>query len=299
MHKQPIKSILHSLKRLPPIHLPRSAILLLGFALFATGASLAGLFVYANVADTGPEDRPVQVQTNPVPADFGPLQIDAALLLPRPLPTLPEPEAELVSTEVGPTLPEPDADSIETAASPAEATPQPPASTQGTTAPAPAPAPPAATSTGFRFVITALGINAPVIGMGLDANRVPQVPRTGYEVVWYNFGDAPGGSSNAVFSGHVTWGGGQPAVFYSLPQLQSGAIITVVAPDGSQFDYQVFSNTLVDHKNPASVNVMLPTSEPTLTVISCGGTWVPNSAQLFGGDYTGRTVVQARLISGG
>lgn len=146
---------------------------------------------------------------------------------------------------------------------------------------------------GMRMIIDALGIDAPVITLGLDANAIPQVPYSGYQVGWYNFSSYPGGASNAVFSGHVTWYGA--AVFYSLTQLAPGSTVKIATSDGRVFIYEVFRNVIVD---PNDVSVMLPTGEPTLTMITCGGTWVPDSSNAFGGEYTGRTVVQARLISG-
>jgi len=256
---------------------PSRRILVLSAAALLAIASLTAFGVYASMSDSG-DSSATRPATNIRPSASPRVQAT---------PVETPQTGELVATDTGPSLPETETPAPSDTSTPGGDSQQ---------ASAPTPAPVAPVNNGTRLIVEALGIDAPVITLGLDANAIPEVPLTGYEVAWYNFSAAPGTSSNAVFSGHVTWGGGKPAVFYYLPQLSPGSTIKVVTADGIVLTYEVFKNVLVSETD---VWVMAPTSEPIITLITCGGTWVPDSSERFGGDYTGRTVVQARLVSGG
>jgi LPXTG-site transpeptidase (sortase) family protein len=127
--------------------------------------------------------------------------------------------------------------------------------------------------------------------LGVDGGNLPEVPRTGYEVAWYNFSAAPGTGSNAVFAGHVTWEK-KRAVFWDVKALKAGDTVKLIGADGRELVYEVFANFAVE---PTAVGVMRSTSEDIATLITCGGTWVPNTGERFGGHYTDRIIVQARL----
>ena len=68
--------------------------------------------------------------------------------------------------------------------------------------PPPLPPPPPAT---VALAIPRLEIAAPVVAMGPDANRYPEVPDSSEKVAWHSFIAAPGRSSNAVFAAHYDW----------------------------------------------------------------------------------------------
>ncbi len=160
------------------------------------------------------------------------------------------------------------------------------------TEPEPTPEPVAAP---LRLVVESLGVDAPVIEMGLDNQGIPHVPLNGQDVAWYSFSSPPGAGSNAVFAGHINWEGA-PGVFGDLDVLQAGDTVRLISEDGSEYVYEVFANFPVDPDDPASLKVMAPTSTDTITLITCGGTWIPDPSELFGGSYTNRTIVQARLM---
>jgi len=178
--------------------------------------------------------------------------------------------------------------------------PPPPAATEA----APPPAPPGVRVELMRLVIDKIEVNAPVVEMGLDAADVPEVPINGGDVAWYNFSALPGGGSNAVFAGHVTWNRGL-AVFGKIDKLVEGDVIRLVSLDGRELVYKVYANFAVNPDDPPSVDangngspdVMEPSADDIATLITCGGTWLPNPSERFGGEYTHRTIVQARLVS--
>jgi LPXTG-site transpeptidase (sortase) family protein len=178
-------------------------------------------------------------------------------------------------------------------------TPSPRPSASPTDAPTVSPQPePPLGDRPYQMVISKIGVNAPVQEYGLDENAVPLVP-TGSDaadvVAWYNFSAKPGTGGNAVFAGHVTWNG--VAVFYNLTSMAAGDVITLTGQDGTVLTYtvtDVFSvNPTID---PNARDVMLPTPDDVLTIITCSGTFThdPND-HVFGGDYEERLVVRAKL----
>lgn len=149
-----------------------------------------------------------------------------------------------------------------------------------------------------RLQIDSLGVNAPIMTLGLDANRVPEVPNyqntsnAAAVVAWYDFSAVPGAGSNAVFAGHVTWDG--RAVFYKLDQMKPGDTVKVGTQDGKTLIYEVYENLLVP---PTRVDLLGPTDTNILTLITCGGEFTTNRNDPFGGQYDNRVVVRARLLN--
>ena len=80
----------------------------------------------------------------------------------------------------------------------------------------------------LRMVVESLGVDAPVVEMGLDAQGIPQVPFNGQDVAWYNFSSPPGAGSNAVFAGHINWEGAS-GVFGNLGELQPGDTVRLMS----------------------------------------------------------------------
>ncbi len=169
----------------------------------------------------------------------------------------------------------------------------PPVGNPDNTPSAPAIAPPQVSAL-QQMVIESIGVDAPVKEMGVDGQGVPEVPRNGQDVAWYNFSSAPGAGSNAVFGGHVTWKG--RAVFADVDSVQVGDTIRLIFDGGREYVYEVFANFFLDPTDPDSVAVMYPTPTDTVTIITCGGTFIPDASNPFGGDYTSRTIVQAKLL---
>ncbi len=154
-----------------------------------------------------------------------------------------------------------------------------------------------------RMVIPELFIDAPVIVLGLDANKVPIVPERPDQVAWYpSFSASPGQTSNAVFAGHVDWqtreGAPIPGVFYRLRELKVGDLIEVTLEDGSTLQYRVRANVATKYDDPKILQVMEPTHNDVITIITCGGSWVKDGRQPNGGNYSHRVVVRAERVHG-
>ena len=153
-----------------------------------------------------------------------------------------------------------------------------------------------------RLIIEKIGVDAPVVTMGVDENGIPQVPDDPYSVVWYNWSTPPGHGSNAVFAGHVDWTiDSQPVlgVFYRIRDLDVGDIVEVKLEDGTDYKYSVKGNLALGDGDPQAMEWMGATPTDMVTLITCGGIWTPDPNDPLGGNYDHRQFVRAELIAGG
>jgi LPXTG-site transpeptidase (sortase) family protein len=152
-----------------------------------------------------------------------------------------------------------------------------------------------------RLAIPRLYIDAPIITMGLGADRYPEVPGRPDQVAWYNFSAAPGQRSNAVMSGHVDWqarsGAPIAGVFYRLRALEIGDTMVVTLEDGTRLDYKVTGNVATAYDDRNVLKAMDHTPKEVITLITCGGTWINNGQGPFGGSYSHRVLVRAERIT--
>jgi len=158
---------------------------------------------------------------------------------------------------------------------------------------------PASSAPVARLIIEKIGVDAPVITMGVDENGIPQVPDNPSDVVWYNFSSKPGSGSNAVFAGHVDWTiDRQPVigVFYYIRDLAVGDIVEVKLEDGTDYKYSVIGNLAIPDEDPEAMEMMAATPTDMVTLITCGGVWTADPNDPLGGRYDHRQVVRAELI---
>ncbi|MDN5917028.1 MAG: class F sortase [Pseudonocardia sp.] len=134
-------------------------------------------------------------------------------------------------------------------------------------------APPAAVlqeSAPTRITVPSAGIDAPMIGLGLQPDGSMEVPSDGPTSGWFTGGPTPGEIGPAVVAAHVNWRG-EPGAFAALETVQPGAEIRVERADGSTAVFVVRRVT----QYPKSV---FPTDEvygdldhAGLRLITCGG----------------------------
>ena len=126
-----------------------------------------------------------------------------------------------------------------------------------------------------RLSIPRLYVDAPVITLGVNEDRIPEVPKTGEEVAWYDFSASPGKDNNAVLSGHVDWqtrdGDPIPGVFYRLREAEIGDVIQIDLDDGTVLQYRVTGNVAAEFDDPNVLKAMGPASKDVLTLVTCGG----------------------------
>jgi sortase (surface protein transpeptidase) len=144
-----------------------------------------------------------------------------------------------------------------------------------------------------RVEIPALGVNAPLIELGRNANGTLQVPPLDNHDLagWFDRSVTPGQKGTSVILGHVDNFTG-PSVFFSIKALQPGEVIKVVRADG---DTAVFSVDGVQEVAkvtfPASI-IYERTRYPELRLITCGGPFDTATRQ-----YLDNIVVYSHLVN--
>ncbi|MFF4185884.1 class F sortase [Streptomyces sp. NPDC001691] len=144
-----------------------------------------------------------------------------------------------------------------------------------------------------RVEIPSIGIAAPVVPRGLDAEGAVDPPpynRPG-TVGWFDGGARPGEAGAALLVGHVDTES-KPAVFYGLSAARAGQQVKVTAADGTvaEFtidDVRVFPRS---HFDAATVYGPRQRGRAELRLITCGGTYDRRTKA-----YTANVVVSAYL----
>lgn len=125
-----------------------------------------------------------------------------------------------------------------------------------------------------RVRITAIGVDAPIIPEGLDAQGRLEAPPLNQPNVtgWYSGGPSPGQPGPAVIEGHVDSRAG-PSVFYRLSRLTTGARVEVTRQDGTRVVFQVDTIEQVDKDAFPTQKVYGALDYSALRLITCGGTF--------------------------
>ena len=138
-----------------------------------------------------------------------------------------------------------------------------------------------------RIVIPAIGVDAPIIHLGLNRDHSLQVPTRVRETGWFGPGPEPGEPGGAVIAGHVDSRSG-PGVFYRLRGLRKGDRITVTLADGARVAFVVTGTMLVSKNHFPTRLVYRKGGPPRLRLITCGGAFDDSS-----GHYVGNAIVFA------
>lgn len=124
--------------------------------------------------------------------------------------------------------------------------------------------------TPVRMRVPAIGVDAPVIELGLDADGWLEVPQTAHETGFWTGGYWPGERGPAVIAGHVDWEG-REGVFWDLRNLEPGAEVEVEREDGSVVRYRIDRLEQVDKDSFPTEKVYNRTELPEIRLITCGG----------------------------
>ncbi|WP_217166703.1 class F sortase [Streptomyces sp. AC512_CC834] len=157
-------------------------------------------------------------------------------------------------------------------------------SDRGAAAPALPPSPP------DRVRIPAIGVDAPLTGLGLTETGSLDVPPAEKKNLagWYEAGTTPGETGTAIVAGHVDNAEG-PAVFYRLGALKKGSTIEVDRRDGGVALFTVDAVEVYAADDFPDEKVYGAANRPELRVITCGGDYSRSTG------YQGNVVVFAHL----
>jgi LPXTG-site transpeptidase (sortase) family protein len=140
-----------------------------------------------------------------------------------------------------------------------------------------------------RVQIPAIGVDAPLVPLGRQADGTMDVPVDFDAAGWYDDGPRPGEYGPAVIAGHLDSSVGR-AVFFRLSQLHQGDEINVPHADGTHSTFVVTRVARFDKEAFPTVDVFGPTLDPELRLVTCGG-----SFDFARRSYRGNTVVFASL----
>jgi sortase (surface protein transpeptidase) len=140
-----------------------------------------------------------------------------------------------------------------------------------------------------RIEIPSIRVDSAIDPMGLNPDGSLQVPtdfaRTGY----YTGRSRPGDAGPAIVVGHIDDKSG-PAAFYRLRDLRPGAEVRIHRADNSVVIFAVERAKEVSKNAFPTDEVYGPTSDPTLRLITCGGSFDRST-----GHYRDNTVVFLRM----
>ncbi|MFF1548826.1 class F sortase [Streptomyces sp. NPDC058291] len=170
-----------------------------------------------------------------------------------------------------------------------------PAAAGGSGSPSPAAraARPLARSAPVGLRIPAIGVDTPVMRLGLAADGTVQVPpverhdRAG----WYEHSPTPGQTGPSVILAHVTVGRYGDGVFRRLDRLHQGDRIAVRLENGTTAGFAVTRVRTVDKARFPTEEVYGNVNRPELRLITCGG---PRT----GDGYRDNVIVFAALSAG-
>ena len=176
------------------------------------------------------------------------------------------------------------------------APPQPTSAEALTAHPDWADAPPAApmpASVPLRIRIPAIGVDAPLTGLHVDAQHhlVPPPEEQRNLAGWFSGGVAPGAAGAAIIAGHVDNAHG-PAVFYGLGSLHRGDTVGILRRDRLTATFRIDGIDVYSRTSFPDRKVYGPTAYPELRLITCGGGYTRASG------YLGNVVVFAHLVPG-
>ena len=144
-----------------------------------------------------------------------------------------------------------------------------------------------------RLVVPKIGINAPIVVLGILPDGTMASPKGPTEVAWYTFSSKPGEVGNVVMAGHLDYINYGAAVFYRLRDLRPGDDLQVVLSDGTQVKYVVESVTSYDEATAPIADIVGRTPNEAITLITCAGSFDRTSRE-----YSKRLVVRgARVLS--
>ncbi|MER7477729.1 class F sortase [Streptomyces sp. NPDC126510] len=132
---------------------------------------------------------------------------------------------------------------------------------------------PLARSVPVRLLIPAIGVDTPVIRLGLAADGTVRVPpvtdhdRAG----WYRHSPTPGQTGPSVLLGHVTVGPYGDGVFRHLARLHRGDRIEARLENGTTAQFAVTAIRTVPKTDFPADDVYGNVDRPELRLITCGG----------------------------
>jgi hypothetical protein len=127
-----------------------------------------------------------------------------------------------------------------------------------------------------RLVISDLGVDATVTGVGVQEDGAMVIPAAPTSVGWYRYGSAPGDpEGNTVIAGHVATREDGAGALAPLRGAKPGMRVTVTTADGTKHRYEVVGRERIVKKALPVDEIFAREGPPLLVLITCGGEYLP------------------------
>jgi sortase (surface protein transpeptidase) len=120
--------------------------------------------------------------------------------------------------------------------------------------------------------IPSIGVASSLKALGRNPDGTVEVPNDWDVAGWYEGSARAGAPGPAIVLGHVDSRSG-PAVFYRLNELRRGDEVLVKQRGGNEIAFVVERVEQHDKDAFPTHAVYLPTLQPTLRLVTCGGTF--------------------------
>jgi len=138
-----------------------------------------------------------------------------------------------------------------------------------------------------RLAVPALGVDAPVVPVGLEDDGTMEIPEAD-QAGWWWPGARPGSPhGSAVIAAHVDFND-RPGVFLRLGELEVGSEVVVGDDEGGLHRWTVTERFQVGKDDLPVDELFRTTGRPVLTLITCGGAFDRGAR-----DYADNIVVRA------
>jgi LPXTG-site transpeptidase (sortase) family protein len=126
-------------------------------------------------------------------------------------------------------------------------------------------------ATPVALSIPRIGVDAPVVPVGVTPAGHMDTPKGGDKTGWYAHGPEPGEEGSAVIAGHSGLASG-PAVFDELVQVAPGDPLYVVDEEGTTIEFRVREIRTYDW-DARPPDVFTSEEGRHLNLITCTGSW--------------------------
>lgn len=184
----------------------------------------------------------------------------------------PGPEGKGTAQELASTTPSAPAPTPQAASASPSPTATSPAIASGAPTAAAVPAAPAVPAVPTRLQIPTLGVDAAVIAEGVEPTGEMALPEDVRQVGWYQYSAVPGAAAGStVLAGHVDSAEQGEGAMFGLRQVEIGAIVRVLASDGTTRDYRVVAREQFGKGAVPLADLFSRDGQHRLTLITCGG----------------------------
>lgn len=122
-----------------------------------------------------------------------------------------------------------------------------------------------------RLIIPNINVNATIKGVGVTSKGIMDVPKSAFDIGWFNLGPRPGEVGSSVMVGHLDGQDGKAGVFFDLYKLKGGDKLYVEDDKGITATFIVRESRIYD--TGYAEEVFSSNNGVHLNLITCDGVW--------------------------